>query len=57
MLFHMARPFRLPNATERAVLNGLQLRLIESDEQGRWDELITTRHYLKSARLVGEQLR
>jgi hypothetical protein len=53
----MAHPLRLPNASEQAVLDGLSVRLILSGEQPRWDELLRTRHYLKSARLVGEQLR
>lgn len=53
----MAKPIRLPNATEQAVLDGLTVRLIESSEQARWDELICREHYLKNARLVGEQLR
>lgn len=55
--FGMAKPIRLPNATEQAVLDGLTVRLIESPEQARWDELICRKHYLKNARLVGEQLR
>ena len=55
--FGMAKPIRLPNATEQAVLDGLTVRLIEPTEQARWDELICREHYLKNARLVGEQLR
>ena len=53
----MAKPLRLPNATEQAVLDGLIVRSITPAEQPRWDELVTQRHYLKSARLVGEQRR
>lgn len=53
----MAKPLRLPNATEQAVLDGLIVRLIVPTEQPRWDELVTQRHYLKNARLVGEQRR
>lgn len=53
----MAKPIRLPNATEQAVLNELTVRLIAPDEKGRWDDLICRQHYLKNARLVGEQLR
>jgi len=33
------------------------VRLIEPHEQPRWEDLIATRHYLKNATLVGEQLR
>jgi hypothetical protein len=53
----MAKPIRLPNETEQAVLDGLSVRLIEPAEQARWDGLIEQEHYLKHARLVGEQLR
>jgi len=53
----MAKPIRLPNTTEQAVLDGLTVRLIQECEQARWDSLIEQQHYLKSARLVGEQLR
>lgn len=39
------------------MLDQVQVRLISPDEQPRWDDLIATRHYLKNATLVGEQLR
>lgn len=53
----MATPLRLPNPTEQAVLNGLIVRPIMPSEQPRWDQWLTRRHYLKNARLVGEQRR
>lgn len=53
----MAKPLRLPNATEQAVLDGLIVRLIAPTEQARWDQWVSERHYLKNARLVGEQRR
>ena len=53
----MAKPWRLPNATEQAVLDGLIVRSIRPTEQARWDQLVVQRHYLKHARLVGEQRR
>jgi hypothetical protein len=56
--FFMAKPLRLPNASEQAVLDGLKLRLLtEAEDKQRWDELVIEHHYLKSASLVGEQLR
>jgi hypothetical protein len=56
--FFMAKPLRLPNASEQAVLDGLKLRLLtEPEDKQRWDELVIEHHYLKSASLVGEQLR
>jgi len=42
---------------EAAVLNQILVRLIQPDEQSRWDQLVSQHHYLKNARLVGEQLR
>lgn len=53
----MARPIRLPNVVEQAVLDGLMVRLIVPDEEERWNQEIIQGHYLKNARLVGEQLR
>jgi Domain of unknown function (DUF4338)/DDE_Tnp_1-associated len=53
----MARPLRLPNVAEQAVLDGLLVRLTVGGEEDRWNQEITQRHYLKNARLVGEQLR
>jgi hypothetical protein len=53
----MARPLRLPNVAEQAVLDGLVVRLIIGEEEPHWNQEITQRHYLKNARLVGEQLR
>ena len=55
--FDMARPLRLPNVAEQAVLDGLVVRLIVAEEEPHWNQKITQRHYLKNARLVGEQLR
>jgi hypothetical protein len=42
---------------ERAVLERVQVRLIGAEERERWDAAIEQNHYLKNARLVGEQLR
>ena len=54
----MPKPLRLPNASEQAVLDGLNLRLLtEPEDKQRWDELVIEHHYLKSASMVGEQLR
>ena len=53
----MARPLRLPNVEEQAVLDGLVVRLTVPGEEERWNQLMVQRHYLKNARLVGEQLR
>ena len=53
----MAKPFRLPNADEQAVLDGLEVRLISPEEQPRWEQEVSEHHYLKNAILVGERLR
>jgi hypothetical protein len=42
---------------EQALLDGVQVRLIESGEREHFDQLIVTEHYLGNAQLVGEQLR
>jgi hypothetical protein len=56
--FFMPKPQRLPNASEQAVLDGLNLRLLtEPEDRRRWDDLVIEHHYLKSASMVGEQLR
>jgi Domain of unknown function (DUF4338)/DDE_Tnp_1-associated len=56
--FFMPKPQRLPNASEQAVLDGLNLRLLtEPEDRQRWDDLVIKHHYLKSASRVGEQLR
>jgi len=39
------------------VLERVRVRLITPDERERFDELIRTEHYLRSATMVGEQLR
>ena len=39
------------------VLAQVNVRLIEPGEKAAWDQLITERHYLKNAHLVGRQLR
>lgn len=53
----MPKPHRLPNGDEQALLEGVQVRLVSPKEVRRWNQLVCRRHYLKSANLVGEQLR
>lgn len=53
----MGKPFRLPEADEQAVLQGLEVRLISPEEQPRWEQAVSEHHYLKNATLVGEHLR
>ena len=47
----------LTDPAEAAVVEQIQVRLVRPEEEARWDELIIQHHYLKSARMVGEQLR
>lgn len=42
---------------EQALLDGVQIRLIQPEERQRWDQIIISEHYLHSADFVGEQLR
>ena len=53
----MPKPLRLPNIDEQSLLEQLQVRLVLPAERRRWDQLVRQHHYLKNARLVGEQLR
>ena len=50
------KPVSWTDPAEAAVLNGITVRLIRPEEQVRWDQLVSQRHYLKSANLVGERL-
>lgn len=52
--------FRTPAPTQQELLDGVELQLIaadDSDARGRFSQLIARHHYLKSDKLVGEQLR
>jgi len=53
----MPKPLRLPNIDEQRLLEQLQVRLVLPAQRQRWDQLVRQHHYLKNARLVGEQLR
>lgn len=54
----MSKPQRLPNAPEQVVLEQLRVHPITGKKhKARWDRLVRKHHYLKNARLVGEQLR
>lgn len=54
----MAKPLRLPGVEEQKLLDGLEIRLVLSKpERERWNQLMIRGHYLRSAKLVGEQLR
>ena len=49
--------FRRPDADEQHVLDHLTVRLVQAEEQERFDALLVEHHYLHSAVAVGEQLR
>jgi hypothetical protein len=46
-----------PHLPEALLLDQVQLRLITPDELPRWEQLLTERHYLHNAHLVGQVLR
>lgn len=52
-----AGAFRAPTPDEQQVLIRLEVRPVRPEEVPRFDRLIAEHHYLKSAQLVGEQLR
>jgi hypothetical protein len=45
------------DGAEAAVLNQLEVRLVRPEEVEEWNRSVVEHHYLKSADLVGEQLR
>ena len=47
----------LLSVAEQALLDGVTLRPIRSDERQRFDQLLIEQHYLHNASLVGEQMR
>src|SRR5258708_26847585 len=49
--------FRRPSLDEQQVLDQLEVRLVASGEQERFDALLIAHHYLHSASAVGEQMR
>src|SRR5579871_3724491 len=59
MLFdeRMPKAHRTPEKDEKQILQELQVQLVTGKQEARWDHLVRKHHYLKSADLVGEQLR
>ena len=53
----MPKPHRLPNGDEQALLEQVRVELVGAHQKRRWNQLVRQHHYLKSADLVGEQLR
>ena len=51
------RPRPLITEEQQALLDGVQVRLLESGEREPFDRLMIQEHYLGNAQLVGEQLR
>jgi hypothetical protein len=53
----MAKAHRTPQKGEKQMLKELRVELVTRRQQARWNRLVRKRHYLKTADLVGEQLR
>jgi hypothetical protein len=53
----MKKPTRMPTESEQHLLEAVKVRLICEGERERYDQLLDKQHYLRSGRLVGEQLR
>ena len=53
----MPKPHRLPKGHEPTLLEELRVELVSAKHKRRWNQLVRQHHYLKSADLVGEQLR
>ena len=52
----MSEKFRLPSPEDQTVLDGLRVRLVESDELEHCHQLLDQHHYLRSPKPVGERL-
>jgi Domain of unknown function (DUF4338)/DDE_Tnp_1-associated len=56
MVAGMKKSLRLPNGEEQAILDGVQVRLIERAELEKFNRLLDEHHYLGSQQAVGERL-
>ena len=52
----MSKTLRLPNCDEQALLDQVQVRLVERTELERFKQLLDEHHYLGSVKAVGERL-
>ena len=52
----MKKSLRLPNGEEQAILDGVQVRLVERSEVERFNRLLDEHHYVGSLHAVGERL-
>lgn len=53
----MPKTHRKPERDEKVVLRELRVELALPKQEAPWNRLVRKRHYLKNAKLVGEQLR
>src|SRR3954454_6815826 len=51
------KPLEITDPAERVVQEAIEVRLVRPEDVPEWDRLMIENHYLKSARMVGEQLR
>jgi hypothetical protein len=56
MVAGMKKSLRLPNDGEQAILDRVQVRLIERAELEKFNRLLDEHHYLGSQQAVGERL-
>ena len=56
MVAGMKKSLRLPNGEEQAILDGVQVRLIERAELEKFNRLLDEHHYLGGQQAVGERL-
>jgi hypothetical protein len=47
----------MTDPAEAAVAQEVRIRLVQPEEEAEWNRLMAENHYLKTARMVGEQLR
>ena len=52
----VSKTLRLPNCDEQALLDQVQVRLVERTELKRFKQLLDEHHYLGSLKAVGQRL-
>ena len=52
----MSKTLRLPNCDEQALLDQVQMRLVERAELERFKQLLDEHHYLGGLKAVGQRL-
>ena len=52
----MSKPYRMPEADEQIVLEGVQIESVKVENYPRFQSLLRRHHYLKGIKPVGERI-